>query len=112
MAAHHQVRGEGMSDYLDLVAVRLAHGNKNIMLCEAPAWTHLRPGDSVTVRLGDHRPRAIVVDSITTNPKHDEYLFNLKVACVKEPLPRIDSKVEYEAMVYEDEEKKGVDNNG
>lgn len=103
-----------MSDYLDLVAVRLAHGNKNIFLCEAPAWTHLRPGDSVTVRLGDHRPRAIVVDSITTNPKHDEYLFNLKVTGSKEPLPRIDSKVEYDLMDYADEcaQGKGGEDNG
>lgn len=94
-------------DYIDLVAVRVVHGEHKTILCEAPSWSNLHPGDSVTVRLGGRRPRAIVVDTITTNHDHDEYRFNIKVSGSKEPLPRIDSKVRYELFSYPDEEEKG-----
>lgn len=90
-------------EYFDLVLVRFVHGQKNQTLAVAPSWSSLNPGDSVTVRIGEHRPRAIVVDCLTTNEKHDEYRFNLRACCCKEPLPRIDSKVVYKPFEYEDE---------
>lgn len=98
-------------EFFDLVAFKFAHGNKGTYLAKAPSWSGLRMGDNVTIRLESARPRAIVVDVMTVHKDDNEYRFVMRSMGKSEPLPRVDSKVEYRPFEYKDEEQESSNDN-
>lgn len=97
-------------NYYDIVLVKhMESGTKK--LYKAPAWSHLKEGDLITVDGWDGEKTANVVSSITLrNGSDDDYdtLCMLMSATDTDTLFRVTSHIIYEPMKYkEDEEGEG-----
>lgn len=93
----------GSSDYIDLVIVLALQCGK--VLCCAPGFSGLQAGDDVRC---EAYSSGKVVAVITVGTKSEVYDFLLKAYGSKYPIPKITSKVVYEAFSYDEQE----DDNG
>ena len=89
----------GSSDYIDLVLVETIIGGE--ILCYAPGFSHLKEGDVV---LFGNDGNGRVTSVLTVGVKSEVYDFAVKAAGAHEPLPKITSKVVYEALSYDEQE--------
>ena len=93
----------GSSDYIDLVLVDTIVFSE--VLCCAPGFSSLKEGDDV---LFGNDGNGRVTSVLTVGVKSEVYDFVVNAAGAHEPLPKITSKVVYEALSYDEQE----DDNG
>ena len=84
--------------YKDYVLVRYNNSNTNT-LCQAPAWTSLKPDDEVLVDTGC---KGVVVSSITLDESAE--ILNIILPLSNQTrTPKIKSKIEYKKYSYPDD---------
>ncbi len=93
----------GSSDYIDLVLVDTIVVGE--VLCYAPGFSYLKKGDDVLYGIDGS---GSVTSVLTVGVKSEVYDFVVNAAGAHEPLPKITSKVVYEAFSYDEQE----DDNG
>lgn len=89
----------GCADYIDLVLVETIVYKE--VLCYAPGFSYLKEGDGV---LFGNDGNGWVTSVLTVGVKSDVYDFAVKAAGAHELLPKITSKVVYEALSYDEQE--------
>jgi hypothetical protein len=88
--------------YIDLVICDL-DDEPMPMVFRAPAWSHLKKGDYVSVET-DHGQQAAIVDRcITINKSTEELDFILVASGINTPLKRVLSQIKYIDFDYEDD---------
>lgn len=80
-------------EYKDYVVAKLP--NKKL-LCQAPAWSNLKPGDEIIIDTG-HRGK--VVSVITLDDEAQIFDIILPIAN-QDRIPKIKSKIDYKEFTY------------
>ena len=103
--------GDGLAkqspNYIDLVVLKDAP-----MLCQAPAFSNLKAGDTVVVKTPDCFMTRTVERVYTAKKKGDDLDFILSASGQELPLPKVLKKVIYKDFEYEDEvlnEQSGIE---
>ena len=89
-----------MREYVDIVVVDTQFGKR---VFEAPAWTHLKEGDRVTVDTRAGIVDGTVLGSNTVAGNSDEYEFIFIISDATRPLRRVISKVTERKLEYKED---------
>ena len=91
-----------MNNYIDVVLVEPLEDTEERIICQAPAFSHLKAGETVVINGTDIFEESVaqVISSHTFSENSEELDF-LCASCGVSELPRLKSKIVYRFFDYE-----------